>query len=142
MTRLTAAIAAVLILLTAAVQPTPAAADDATAAIRSVIDGQIAAFQADDGAAAYSYAAPSIRQIFTSPETFMSMVRSGYQPVYRPKSITDGRLREAGGHFVQEVFVVGPDGEFYTALYALQQQPDGEWKISGCRIALTVGESA
>jgi hypothetical protein len=132
-----AAFAIGLCIVTAA----PARADDASD-IRAVIGSQIDAFRADDGAAAYSFAAPSIRQIFPSPETFMAMVRSGYQPVYRPKSVTFGRLRDDNGGFIQEVFVVGPDGETYTALYSLQRQPDGSWKINGCRIARTVGESA
>jgi hypothetical protein len=108
---------------------TPSRADDG-AAVRSIIDQQIAAFRRDDGATAYSFAAPSIRQIFPSPDVFMSMVRSGYQPVYRPQSVTYGRLRE------------GPDGEPYVALYSLAKQADGTWKITGCRIAKAPGESA
>jgi hypothetical protein len=119
----------------------PARADDG-AAVRSIIDQQIAAFRRDDGATAYSFAAPSIRQIFPSPDVFMSMVRSGYQPVYRPQSVTYGRLREDSGTVVQEVFVVGPDGEPYVALYSLEKQADGSWKITGCRIAKAPGESA
>lgn len=110
--------------------------------IRSVIDGQITAFQADDGPAAYAYASPEIRRIFPSVDGFMSMVRSGYQPVYRPKSVAYGRLKEEAGAFFQEVFVVGADGESYTALYALTRQPDGAWKISGCTIVKTPGRSA
>jgi hypothetical protein len=139
--RLTGLLAALMMVLSFAVTADAQTSDADNEAIRSVIAGQIAAFQADDGSTAYSYAAPSIRNVFTSPETFMAMVRSGYQPVYRPRSVTYGRLRELGGRVVQEVFVVGPDGETYTALYAMQQQEDGSWKISGCRIARTVGES-
>jgi hypothetical protein len=32
---------------------------------------------------------------------------------------------------VQRVFITGPDGANYVAEYALQQQPDGTWKING-----------
>jgi hypothetical protein len=135
-------IVAALVLVAVVALPGLSRADDARSdAIRTVIASQIEAFQADDGTRAYSFAAPSIRRIFTSPEMFMSMVRSGYQPVYRPKSVTYGRLREEGGVIVQEVFLVGPDDKSYTALYALQQQDDGSWKISGCSIALSPGES-
>jgi hypothetical protein len=142
MQRLAGFLLALVLVLPLALSPRPAAADDARqSAVRSVIDNQIAAFQADDGSRAYSFAAPSIRRIFTSPEMFMNMVRSGYQPVYRPKSVTYGRLRAEGGEILQEVFLVGPDDKAYTALYTLQQQEDGSWKISGCRIALSPGES-
>jgi hypothetical protein len=57
------------------------------AAIRQVIQNQIAAFRRDDGAAAFSYASPSIRAQFGSPENFMHIVRNAYQPVYRPSSV-------------------------------------------------------
>jgi hypothetical protein len=143
MKRLTGLLAVMVMVLGMGLQPDPANADDSTRGmIQSVIDGQIAAFRVDDGNTAYSFASPSLRQVFTSPENFMAMVRSGYQPVYRPKSVTYGRLREAKGLYVQEVFVVGPDGEPYTALYSLQVQPDGSLKISGCRITRTTGQSA
>jgi ketosteroid isomerase-like protein len=135
-----ALVAALVILLSTALTG-PARADDA-ADIRAVIDGQITAFRADDGDAAYGYAAPSIREIFVDPETFMAMVRNGYQPVYRPRSVTFGRLTEENGTTLQEVYVVGPDGESYKALYSLQKQPDGSWKINGCRIVKAAGESA
>ena len=67
-----------------------AAAQELTGADRQefqrVIAGQIEAFRADDGPAAYGYAAPAIKKIFPSPEIFMEMVRNGYRPVYRPRS--------------------------------------------------------
>jgi ketosteroid isomerase-like protein len=143
MARIHGLIAALVMTLSLALVAGSARADENTGeAVRAVIGQQIAAFRADDGGAAYERAAPSIRQIFTDVDTFMAMVKSGYQPVYRPRSVTFGRLHEDGDRVVQEVFVVGPDGEPYTALYALQKQPDGSWKISGCRIAKTVARSA
>ena len=141
MTRLTAALAAAMLILAAAWSPPPAQAQDSAADVRAVIRSQIDAFLADDWSAAYAHAAPSIRQIFTSPESFMAMVRSGYQPVYRPKSVTFGRMRQEGGRVVQEVFVVDHDGEPWTALYSMEMQADGSWKISGCRLAETAAES-
>jgi ketosteroid isomerase-like protein len=30
--------------------------------------------------------------------------------------------------------VVGPDGKSYTALYSMEKQPDGTWRISGCTL--------
>ena len=124
-------------------RPLPASADDGPeGAIRAVIGSQIEAFRVDDGSTAYSFAAPELQRIFPTADVFMSMVRSGYQPVYRPRSIAYGRLKVLNGAYVQEVFVVGPDGDTYTALYALKQQPDGSWKISGCSIVKTPSNSA
>ena len=68
----------------------PASAEGPTAEesanFQRIITGQIEAFKADDGAAAYSFAAPLIQQVFQQPETFLEMVKKGYPQVYRQKS--------------------------------------------------------
>lgn len=114
----------------------PATAGDGAAgdlsAIRSVIESQIDAFRQDDGAAAYGYASPTIKQIFPSVGAFMDMVRGQYQPVYHPRSVAFGPLAEGASGLEQKVFLVGPDGARYVALYTLQRQPDGTWKIDSC----------
>ena len=113
------------------------------AAFRAVISDQIAAFRADDGARAYSHAAPVIRQIFPDPERFMGMVRQGYQPVYRPQSFSFGKVAlSASGRPTQRVTIVGPDGLSYEAIYTMERQPDGTWQISGCAIVRAPGISA
>jgi len=56
------------------------AADDVAAA-QGVIRSQVEAFSRDDAAAAYSYAAPAIQEIFPQADVFMSMVRNSYAPV-------------------------------------------------------------
>ncbi len=104
------------------------------AAIQSIISDQIAAFQADDGAAAYSFASPMIQSVFPSPDQFMAMVRGAYQPVYRPRSVVFGEMSMTGTGPLQKVYLVGPDGQSYIAVYSFQRQPDGSWKINGCTI--------
>ncbi|WP_349367743.1 DUF4864 domain-containing protein [Salinarimonas sp.] len=128
------------LLAAALLQPAPAQADEG--AIRSVIESQIDAFRADDGARAYSYASPGIQRIFPSAEMFMGMVRQGYRPVYRPRDYSFGTLRETPGGPVQEVTVVDEAGVTWTALYSLEQQPDGTWRISGCQLVRRPGLSA
>src|SRR4051794_21302426 len=96
--------------------------DADAASFRQIISGQIAAFNADDGAKAWSYAAPSIRQIFPTPEIFMSMVKSGYQPVYRQKSFSFGEVTQSADHPVQHVTIVDANGNVWEALYSMQKQ--------------------
>jgi len=103
-------------------------------AIREVIQSQLDAFQRDDAATAYSYAAPSIKQMFTTPDIFMDMVKLGYQPVYRPREVEFRKLDDVDGTLVQDVFVVGPDGQPVIARYSMQKQPDGSWRINGCAL--------
>ena len=111
----------------------PARADDVATA-RSVIRAQEQAFSRDDAAAAYSYAAPEIRQLFPQAEVFMQMVQQGYPPVYRHKSFEFGEARSDGGRIAQRVHIVDDDGEAWEAMYTLEQQPDGSLKITGCSL--------
>jgi hypothetical protein len=100
--------------------------------IRGVIEDQLAAFQRDDGAAAFGFASPMIRGQFGTAENFMAMVRQGYAPVYRPREVAFGSLVDMEGRIVQRVLLVGPDGRPVTALYIMEREPDGTWRIDGC----------
>jgi hypothetical protein len=112
----------------------PARADDDVAAAQNVIRSQAEAFSHDDAAAAYSYAAPAIQNLFPQPEYFMSMVQQGYPPVYRHKSFEFGEARVADGAIAQRVHIIDANGEAWEALYTLEQQPDGSLKITGCSL--------
>ncbi len=99
---------------------------------QSTIDSQLKAFLADDGALAYSYAAPNVQRIFPSVDIFMGMVESGYQPVRKPKNYAFGKVQEMSGtSIVQQVMILGPDGKDYEAVYTLELQPDGVYRITG-----------
>lgn len=102
------------------------------AAIRKAIEGQLQAFQRDDGSAAFSYATPTIQEIFQSPETFMEMVRAGYNAVYRPQAVQFKDIVWLHGAPAQRVLVVGPDGVPVMAVYPMMRMPDGTWRINGC----------
>lgn len=103
------------------------------AAIELVIRQQLIAFRTDDAEAAFEQTSPRIRQKFGTPAAFLALVRSKYAALYRPRSVEFGVLTgsEPGGP-VQCVFVVGSDNRPSVALYRMELQPDGQWKISGC----------
>ncbi len=100
--------------------------------IRSIIEGQENALRRDDGAAAFGFASPMIREMFGTPEIFMDMVRQGYPMVYRPKAFDFADLVMRDGKPTQKVRIVGPDGHRHTAFYPMTQLPDGSWRIDGC----------
>jgi Domain of unknown function (DUF4864) len=105
------------------------------AEFQRIITAQITAFRADDGPAAYDFAAPVVRNIFPTPEIFMTMVKQGYPQVYRPQSFNfTEALIDPLGKPAQKMTVVGPDGKSYIALYSMEKQPDGTWRISGCTL--------
>ncbi|WP_420409431.1 DUF4864 domain-containing protein [Hoeflea sp.] len=113
----------------------PARANDAAAG-RLVIERQIEAFLADDMSTAYSFAAPNIKKMYPDENRFFDMVRRGYAPVYRPGNYAFGRSRIApdGSGLFQEVLIQGPNGRDWTALYSLERQPDGSFKINGVQM--------
>jgi hypothetical protein len=122
-------LAAVLIGLSA-----PARADDDVAAAQGVIRSQVEALGRDDAAAAYSYAAPAIQEIFPQADFFMAMVRGSYPPIYRHKSFEFGEARVADGRIAQRVHILDAEGVPWEALYTLERQPDGSLKITGCSL--------
>ncbi|AWM05705.1 DUF4864 domain-containing protein [Bradyrhizobium symbiodeficiens] len=126
-------IAALLVAISVIFGSVSACADDVTAA-QGVVRAQEQAFARDDAAGAYSHAAPAIREIFPAPDIFMSMVQSGYAPVYRHKSFEFGESKIEGSSIAQRVHIIDANGEAWEALYTLEQQPDGSYKITGCTL--------
>lgn len=130
----------IFLLAIAMLLPRLAVADDAPStlaapdqqAIRQVIEAQLDAFQHDDGAKAFGFASPAIQRQFGDPATFMQMVKSGYTPVYRPRSVAFDKLLDTQYGPDQILRLIGPDGHAYTAHYIMQRQPDGSWMINGC----------
>ena len=100
--------------------------------IKSIVNQQLEAFKNDDFEKAYSFASPTIKKMFSSPEVFRKMVIGGYQAVYRPQSIKIGSVEIIKGVATLKVYLVDPNGEFVTANYLMEQQEDGEWLIGGC----------
>ena len=101
-------------------------------AIRMVIEIQLGAFQRDDAKAAFAQASPNVQAIFQTPDRFMAMVRGGYQPVYRPRQVEFRDIIDIDGSPTQRVFIIGPNGAPVMALYPMERQADGTWRISGC----------
>ncbi|MDH2399786.1 DUF4864 domain-containing protein [Bradyrhizobium sp. SSUT18] len=129
-----------LVLIFALLGGASARAGDVAVA-QGVIRAQEQAFVRDDAAGAYSHAAPAIREIFPAPDIFMSMVQNGYAPVYRHKSFEFGDSKSEGNRVSQHVQIVDANGEAWEALYTLEQQSDGIYKITGCS-PLKVGREA
>jgi hypothetical protein len=118
---------------------TLSAADES--AIATVIRQQIAAFQADDAELAFSLASPTVQQRFPTAAHFMAMVRADYEPVYRPQSLMFEEIGWIRGKPIQAVTVLGPAGEWMTAYYQMEQQPDQTWRIAGCLLVPIGGET-
>jgi len=124
--------------LAATAQAAEVSPADARAA-RAVIEGQLAAFAADDAKRAFGYATPALRQQFGTPENFIEMVRTSYPVVYRPVSVLFLKPQWLAGELVQGVHMSDDQGVLWLALYQLQRQKNKSWRISACRLVQAEG---
>ncbi|MEV8466042.1 DUF4864 domain-containing protein [Fluviibacterium sp. DFM31] len=124
--------ASLLALLTA----TPVMAQPAQD-IETVIGDQIAAFQAEDMARAFTHAAPAIKRMFGNPESFGQMVRDGYPMVWRPADVTFLDRTEIGPEAIQRVMIRDGGGQLHFLAYRMIRL-QGAWRINGVQI-LTEG---
>jgi Domain of unknown function (DUF4864) len=111
-------------------------------AIKNVITAQRAALIAGDGGEAFSYATPSLRTQFGDAATFMAMVHLGYQALLsaRYTEFLEGAVIE--GLVIQPLRLIDADNSVRVALYTLEKQPNGAWRISGCRIGASTVQAA
>lgn len=112
----------------------PAAqAEEPADSIQAVIADQIAAFQANDVARAFTHASPNIQRIFQTPRRFGQMVESGYPMVWRPARWEWLQIVETDYGPVQVVLFEDQSGRLHEAGY-LMQQVDGVWRINGVKL--------
>ena len=130
--------AGLALLICAVVAALPLAAlafsDEDRAQSRAIIERQIDAFRKDDGVTAFGFASPALQEIFRDPDHFMAMVRNGYQPVYRPRSYAFGTITETDLGLTATLSIEDAEGGAWTAVYTLEKQPDGSWRITGCHL--------
>ncbi|MDB5645679.1 DUF4864 domain-containing protein [Methylobacterium sp.] len=123
----------------------PAHAADAAARdeAKATVERQIEAFRRDDAATAYAQAAPAIQNMFPTPETFIAMVRQGYSAVYRARRFSVDRIEDAGEDgLALGVTLQDAEGIDWAALYSLEKQADGAWRITGCQLVKAPGSNA
>jgi hypothetical protein len=99
---------------------------------RAVIEAQLEAFKQGDGPKAFSYATPNIQTMFGDADTFMQMVRDGYDVVYRPASVRFVKFETDGMNALHAVQMIDRQKTLWNVYYVLQKRPDGSWRISSC----------
>ena len=121
------AAAAIAVLSVSIVRAEPSPSPEAQA----LIEKQLDAFSRDDAAGAYAEASPEIQSVFPDPDAFMAMVRRGYAPVYRHRSVEFGPAAVEADTIRQEATFVDGQGKVWKAMYRLSRGPNG-WRISAC----------
>ena len=129
----------ILLLLATFLAPAARAQDSVTSAdrtaVRQIISAQIDAFRHDDATTAFGFAAPPIRATFGDAPHFLAMVRQAYPLIYRQHSFSFGTsMTDEHGRLLQKLRLVGDNGNEAVALYTMEKEPDGNWRIAGCSL--------
>ena len=111
-------------------------------AIQRVISDQLAALKAGQEEKAFSYATQRIQTQFGDARAFMAMVRESYSPLLdaRYTEFLEGAVID--GTVVQPLRLIGRDNTVLVALYTMEKQKRGGWRISGCAIAPSTVQAA
>ena len=98
--------------------------------IQTKIRSQLEALKNDDFATAFTFASPSIKYMFETPENFGRMVRGGYPMVWRYERFTflDNKVTPNGRS--QDVQIKDLENTTHYLRYFMTETPQG-WKISG-----------
>ena len=110
--------------------------------IKQVIAAQRAALIAGEGKKAFGYATPAIRAQFGEADIFMAMVQVGYPALLtaRYTEFLEGAVID--GLIIQPLRLVDADNSVRVALYTMEKQKNGAWRISGCRIGPSTIQAA
>lgn len=109
-------------------------------AVRQVIADQRTALIAGEAEKAFAFAAPSIRRQVGTANRFMTMVLGGYDAIVTAQEFEFLEGDVVNAIVVQPVRLVGTDNAVRVALYTMERQASGEWRISGCQMAPSVGQ--
>ncbi|WP_443630889.1 DUF4864 domain-containing protein [Candidatus Njordibacter sp. Uisw_056] len=101
--------------------------------VQATINGQCQAFLEDDVTRAFTYASPSIRSMFGTPQNFGEMVRRGYPMVWKPAGMTFLEQKETPQGRTQDVQIFDASGTAHYLRYFVTQTLNG-WKISGVQL--------
>ena len=104
-------------------------------AMQAIIAEQRAALVAGDGDKAFGFASPGIRAQFGDGQTFLEMVRGGYAALLTARYVEFLEGAVIDGIVIVPLRLVDADNTVRVALYTMERQSNGGWRIAGCRIA-------
>lgn len=121
--------------------PRVAGADEVSAAdaqaIQEVVRWQLEAFAADDAERAFGLATSAARNELGSADNFLQLIKDQYPPIYRNRLALFSKPEMIDGHMLVMVRLTDPDNSVWLAIYEVQREADGKWKIDSCNLLET-----
>ncbi len=105
--------------------------------IQEAIRGQLHALSEDDADSAFELTSPSIRSQIGSPENFLRIIKEEYAPIYRHLMVIFSAPQTLGDAIIQIVRLTDRESRVWLAIYNMQRDMTGNWKIDGCQLLQT-----
>lgn len=109
--------------------------------IQAVVQLQLRALAEDDAVGAFSLTTSSTRVQIGNPDNFLRMIKEEYAPIYRNRHAIFSPPEVIDGDIIEMVRVTDRDNRVWVALYRMERDIDGSWKIDGCRLLETTSIS-
>lgn len=103
-------------------------------AITGVVRLQLEAFADDDAEKAFSLSTETTRNLAGTPNEFMQVIRRKFTPIYRHRQAFFSEPEIIGPHALQVVQLIDHDNLIWIAIYQVEQETDGAWRIDGCQL--------
>lgn len=110
-------------------------------AIQVVVQTQLNAFAEDDAVGAFELASLDTQTKIGNPDNFLHLVKKHYSPIYRHRLAMFSPPEVIEGETIQIVRVTDPDSHVWLAIYHMQREQDGSWKIDNCQLLETTSIS-
>jgi hypothetical protein len=101
-------------------------------AIRRLVRDQLAAFRAGDSPRAFEMCTEAIRSTFAEAGELMSTIESNYPALVAPRQLHFGDFLITPDGLAVLLFLVGEDLITREALYLVQRDEVGSWRVNGC----------
>lgn len=103
-------------------------------AIHDAVRTQMNALSNDDADGAFELTTQEKRHLIGSSDRFLRMMKEEYNPLYRHLGVIFSSPEIVDGDAVQVVRVTDGAGKVWLAVFWMQQEGDGVWKIDGCHL--------
>jgi hypothetical protein len=110
-------------------------------AIHAVIQAQLDAFATDDAGRAFDLTTTSAREQLGNADDFLQLIKTEYPAIYRHRRALFSAAEKVAGQTFQIVRLTDGDNVVWLAIYQLQREADGSWKIDGCTLVATTSVS-
>ncbi|MGV3741660.1 MAG: DUF4864 domain-containing protein [Burkholderiaceae bacterium] len=131
---------ALLVVLAFSMTAAHAIAQESTAstaqaqAITQVVRLQLAAFAEDDAEKAFSLATAETQSLAGTPTELLRVIKRRFAPVYRHRQALFSEPEIIGTHGLQVVQLIDHENLVWIAIYQVEREADGTWKVDGCQL--------